>query len=116
MIKNLIPYYIDETNGNLIQYNDNIKINIKGQYYSYDSDPVNFHKIETKHRLKYTKETNIKLKDKYVVVLRKLNNNNDELCVKLNLYQYIRVFVSLNFSLSDIFKILNQILKTILQK
>jgi len=111
MLKNLKPYWLEESTGKLNPYKGVITISIKRNTFTRSPEPEKFIKIHSTEELKYT-NLNVKLKNKHVYLLFEGGNNGGEICVCLTFIQNIR-FKLMNIDLKTLIKILLYPLKFI---
>ena len=111
MLKNLKPYWVDESTGKLNPYKDRTTISIKRNTFARSSEPETFIKIYSTEELKYT-NLNVKLKNKRVYLLFEESNNGGEICVCLTPVQNIR-FKLMNTDVKTFVKVLLYPLKLI---
>lgn len=93
-IKNLTPYQLDDTTGELEKFsNEEVKITINGCYFTFSHQPDANIRIQCDNRIKYT-VCDVKVKGKYVYLIGD-KNCTEETYVSLKLWQ--NILFKLNF-------------------
>ena len=93
-LKNLVPYYLDDTTGEVKEFSNNqTKINIDGCCFSFSDDLSAKIKINCCNKIRYT-SCNVKVIEKYVYLICS-DNCTEETYVSLKLWQ--NILFKLNF-------------------